>query len=282
MKDKLFVGITVAFLIIGLCIFLYPTVGNIVNKITSAAEISGYTENVDNMAPSDIEKKLLTAREYNRRLAGGEPLGEMPEDVKFEDYPEYFSVGSVLGVISIPEIGVNLPIFTGDSGEALLKGVWLLDNTSLPVGGESTHAVLSGHRGLPSATLFSNLDKLKCGDVFYIKVLGEELAYEVDNIETVLPSEVDGIGISEGEDYVTLVTCTPYGINTHRLLVRGKRCALETGAESVQSRVDTTVIIPTFNLVLACTALLGGIALAVSVRKRKKRAGRRAVRKYFD
>lgn len=282
MKDRIFKVMIILILVVGICIFMYPTVGNIINKITARTTISGYSEAVENMDDEKINKKWLEAEEYNRILAGQAPRNILPEGMEPKDCPEYISVNSVLGFISIPQINVNLPIFSGDSNEALMKGVWLLDNTSIPIGGESTHSVLSGHRGLPSATLFSNLDKLKEGDVFFISILDEKLSYKIDSIKTVLPSEVEDIEIIEGEDYVTLVTCTPYGINTHRLLVRGTRFESTDTPLNTEYRGETTVIIPTFNLVIGATAIFSVIALLLIFKKSRKKKSTVSDRRYFD
>ena len=156
----------------------------------------------------------------------------------------------VMGYIRIPSIKVELPIYHGTSEPVLQVGVGHLENTSLPVGGSSTHAVLTGHRGLPSAKLFTELDMVKVGDVFYIKILGETLAYEVDQILTVLPTEMQALNIEKGKDYVTLVTCTPYAVNTHRMLVRGHRIPYQE-ANQIQKDEHIGYQIP-FEYIIVC------------------------------
>lgn len=178
------------------------------------------------MAEEDYSRELAAAQEYNRYLAEFSDLSSAAAtENKREDSP-YESLLDVRGSgvsIKIPSIKVNLPIYHGVSEAVLQVAAGHYIGSSLPVGGESTHAILTGHRGLPSAKLFTDLDRLEEGDIFYLKVLGEILEYQIDQIEIVLPEELDSLSIVEGEDYVTLVTCTPYGINSHRMLIRGTR-----------------------------------------------------------
>ena len=180
------------------------------------------------MAEEDYSRELAAAQEYNRYLAEFSDLSSAAAtENKREDspYESLLDVGGsgVMGSIKIPSIKVNLPIYHGVSEAVLQVAAGHYIGSSLPVGGESTHAILTGHRGLPSAKLFTDLDRLEEGDIFYLKVLGEILEYPIDQIEIVLPEELDSLSITEGEDYVTLVTCTPYGINSHRVLIRGTR-----------------------------------------------------------
>ncbi|MGN0371686.1 MAG: class C sortase, partial [Enterocloster sp.] len=180
------------------------------------------------LQPEDYSKELEEAAEYNEYLSQFDSLSAAAAtEEKREDspYESLLNVGGngIMAVIKIPSIKVELPIYHGTSEGVLQVAVGHYLGSSLPIGGESTHAILTGHRGLPSAKLFTDLDRLETGDIFYIKVLGDILEYEIDQIETVLPSELDSLSITPGEDYVTLVTCTPYGINSHRMLVRGTR-----------------------------------------------------------
>ena len=154
------------------------------------------------------------------------------------------SKDGMMAYLQIPKIDVKLPIYHSTSNGILQKGVGHMEGSSLPIGGTSTHAVLSGHRGLPNSKLFTDLDKIKVGDIFYISVLGDTLAYEVDQIKTVLPSQTDDIEIVDGEDYVTLVTCTPYSVNTHRLLVRGKRTDYKEAIKKTPNKVNNGIQIP--------------------------------------
>ncbi|MCD7779013.1 MAG: class C sortase [Clostridiales bacterium] len=214
--------------IIGLSMLLYPLFGNIWNEHRHAKLISGYTEEISrNAEKEDYSEIFRAAYEYNENLVGG----KVPDVFAFptvEDDENYmkclsFRDDGIMGYISIPRIDLNLPVYHTTSREVLEKGVGHLQGSSLPVGGESTHCVLSAHRGLPSAALFTDLNLLDMGDRFYIHILDEILAYEIDQILIVEPTQTESLAVFEGEDYVTLMTCTPYGINTHRLLVRGHR-----------------------------------------------------------
>jgi sortase A len=191
------------------------------------------------------EQMLADAKAYNKKIANSKTnfINGDPSD---EEYKSLLNVNGdgMMGYITITKIDVRLPIYHGTGEDALVHSVGHIEGSSLPIGGKSTHTVISGHRGLPSATLFSNLDKLEVGDTFVITVLGEKLTYEVDQIRVVLPDEVSELDVVEGKDYVTLVTCTPYGINTHRLLVRGHRIAsdevLDVASDALQ--IDTKLV----------------------------------------
>ena len=196
-------------LIAGLSLLLYPTVSDHWNAFHSSQAISSYTESVANLTDEQYKKIWSAAVEYNQTLADEKQL-----DVS--------GVG-IMGYIEIPQLGVSLPIYHGTEESVLQVAVGHMEWSSLPVGGTSSHCVLSGHRGLPSAKLFTDLDKLQEGDVFMLRVLDEVLTYEVDQIRIVEPSQVSDLQIVEGKDLCTLVTCTPYGVNTQRLLVRGHR-----------------------------------------------------------
>ena len=175
----------------------------------------------------------------------------------------------MMGYIDIPKLDVVLPVYHGTSEKVLQSGVGHLKNTSLPVGGESCHAVLSGHRGLANAKIFTDLNKMEVGDVFYIKVLHHTFAYQVDQILTVLPSDTDALQIEKGKDYVTLVTCTPYAVNTHRLLVRGTRIPYEE-AQKIDEEVGLQCTIP-FNLILLIAGIVAFIIIWVSIKLHKRR-----------
>lgn len=207
----------------GILVFLYPKASDLLSRLTSTVEISGYDKAVDKLGEEEIAARKARARAYNDRLAGMQPeeaLYRTEEDTQAETA---LNVDGMSGYIEIPKIEVNLPIFYKTDEASLQKGVCHLEHTSLPVGGAGSHCVLSGHTGLPSAELLTDLDQLKEGDVFYLHILDEVLAYQVDKITVVLPEETEDLLIVPGMDYTTLVTCTPYGINDHRLLVRGMR-----------------------------------------------------------
>ena len=219
---------------IGFLIFIYPLASNTYNAFRDRKLSLTYNEIVDNLSDERRQQYLQAAYDYNKKLSQNtiQVISEKQHETD-EEYEALLNVSgaSIMGTIDIPKLAVSLPIYHYSSENSLNKGVGHIYGSSLPVGGESTHSVLIGHRGLPSSRLFSDLPDLEKGDVFYIKVLGETLAYEVDRIKVVLPTEVEDVQIVNGEDYVTLVTCTPYGVNTHRILVRGHRIPY-TGEET--------------------------------------------------
>ena len=212
----------------GLSILLYPIVSDYFNELNASRAIVNYDQAISELSEEDYTKELEAAKEYNEylteftNLSAASGVETKREDGHYESLIN-ISTNGVMGSIKVPSVKINLPIYHGTS-EAVLQiasGHYL--GSSLPIGGKSTHAILTGHRGLPSAKLFTDLDRLEVDDIFYIKVLGEILEYQIDQIEIVLPEEVEGLSIVPGEDYVTLVTCTPYGINSHRMLIRGTR-----------------------------------------------------------
>ena len=220
--------VLVLLFIVGLSILLYPTISNTWNEYRAKQLISNYSTSITaDSDPEEYAAMLEAAREYNRNLTreavpDAFSVRDGIEDAVYDSLLNLNGEG-LIGSVEIPTIDVNIPIFHYTTEESLQKGVGHLFGSSLPVGGESTHSVLSAHRGLPSAELFTNLPLLEKGDVFYYHILGETLAYEVDQMLTVLPEEVEALAIEEGKDYSTLVTCTPYGVNSHRMLVRGHR-----------------------------------------------------------
>ena len=212
----------------GLSVLLYPTISDYINEKNSSRAIANYDVAIEQMEEEDYTKEWESAIAYNEYLAEFDNLSvaaivEEEREDKLYDNLLNITGNGIMASIKIPSVKINLPIYHG-TAEAVLQvasGHYL--GSSLPIGGKSTHAILTGHRGLPSAKLFTDLDRLEVGDIFYIKVLGEILEYQIDQIEIVLPEEVEGLSIVPGEDYVTLVTCTPYGINSHRMLIRGTR-----------------------------------------------------------
>ena len=214
--------------LIGAGIFTYPTISDMWNQYRNALLVSNYNESVENLSDEQYEKLWQEAQEYNDKHTVNtvvDAFNEEDEYVLSHPYDEVLDPNGdgLMGSIEIPKLKVILAIYHGLSTEVLEKGVGHVEGTSLPIGGESTHAVLAGHRGLPSAKIFTDLDQMEIGDTFLIHVLDKTLAYKVDQIKTVLPEETNELDIEEGKDLVTLVTCTPYGVNTHRLLVRGVR-----------------------------------------------------------
>jgi sortase A len=217
--------------LIGLNVLFYPQLSNYINEKNQSRVITGYDQKVAQLSSQDYSQYLAAAQAYNASLASGgtqisDAFQQAADDKSRKDpYWSLLKLDStgVMGYLVIDKIKVNLPIYHGTDAGVLAAGVGHLQGSSLPVGGESTHAVLSAHTGLPSAELFTNLDQLAVGDTFAVHILGNTLTYQVDQILTVLPDEVDALSITPGKDYLTLVTCTPYGINSHRLLVRGVR-----------------------------------------------------------
>lgn len=211
--------------LIGLGFLLYPTASDYYNSLHQSRAVADYSAQVSNLKEDEYQELLQQANLYNQKLAQRSTMSFVLSEQENEEYQALLNVTQVMSYIEIPSIRCVLPVYHGTSDAVLEAGVGHIAGSSLPVGGESTHCVLSGHRGLPSAKLFSDLDKLIEGDIFVLKTLNETLTYEVDQIRIVEPEDVSELGIVPGKDYCTLVTCTPYGINTHRLLVRGHRIA---------------------------------------------------------
>ena len=208
----------------GLGIASYPFISNMVAQRHASQVVKDYETNVEEMDEEKIDAMKEAAKKYNEQLSNVVSVDDENENnEQGESYADLLNIGESLGYITIPKIDVNLPIYNGTSQDVLSKGVGHMEQSSYPLGGESTHCVLTGHRGLPSAVLFTDLDKLEIGDEFYLHVLDEILAYKVDQIKGVEPNESGDLEIIDGKDYCTLVTCTPYAINSHRLLVRGER-----------------------------------------------------------
>lgn len=206
-------------LLIGIGILAYPVVSNYVNQKNSSYALEQLTSRLGNSDREEIEQQRESAKRYNEALMRGEETG----------YDDILNFGNgLMGAVEIPGIQVNLPIYHGISEDILAKGVGHMASSALPVGGEGNHTVLTGHTGLPSAKLFTDLDKMEVGDLFYLNVLGESLAYKVDQVKVVLPTDGTDLERQPGKDYCTLLTCTPYGVNSHRLLVRGERVELPT------------------------------------------------------
>ena len=241
-KDFSTIALIIVFFV-GVSVLLYPTVSDYWNSLHQSQAIATYADSVENMDEQDYEKLWDAAVSYNQKLfQSGHGLGLKDEEK--EEYNELLDVSGtgIMSYIEIPKIKCSLPVYHGTDEGVLQIAVGHIEGSSLPVGGLNTHCVLSGHRGLPSAKLFSNLDKLEEGDIFMIRTLDQTLTYEVDQIRIVLPDEVEDLKVEEGKDLCTLVTCTPYGINTHRLLVRGHRVANQEEAEAVRVTADAMLV----------------------------------------
>lgn len=227
---------------VGLIISLYPLISNIYSRRNQMDVINKYQEDIEKIDGQEMANELELANAYNRKLNQTivltDPFDPSAIDMADDAYYDIlnYTDDGVMAYINIPKIDVNLPIYHGTDSEHMLKGVGHLVGTSFPVGGVDTHAVLSAHSGLSTAELFTNLADLKKSDLFYIHVLDDVLAYEVDKINVVKPDETNDLKIVPGQDYVTLVTCTPYGINSHRLLVRGHRVEYDPDLEKQESK----------------------------------------------
>ena len=245
MKKHLSTIILVLVLVLGLGIMLYPTVSDWWNSFHQTRAIASYSDTVATMDNELYDQLWQEAEAYNAALAQkANPYFFTEEDQALYDSTLNVSGTGIMGYIDIPEIKCTLPIYHGTSHAVLQIAVGHVEGTSLPVRGGGTHCVLSGHRGLPSARLFTDLDQLVAGDLFLLQILDETLTYEVDQIRIVLPTEVSDLTIEKGKDYCTLVTCTPYGVNSHRLLVRGHRVANEEAVAHVRVTADAIRIDP--------------------------------------
>ncbi|MDZ5605745.1 class C sortase [Bacillus pseudomycoides] len=258
--------------LLGLGIFLYPTISNWFATRTHYSQVSSYDEKVKSLQKKELERREKEANEYNKQVQTStptfaDPFGEQQKNNK-KSYVDTLNIGGAMGYVEIPKIKVKLPIYQGTSEEVLSRGVGHLDKSSLPVGGENTHTVLTGHRGLPSAVLFTDLDKLKESDVFYIHSLDKILAYQVDQIKVVLPSEIDDLLIVNGQDYATLLTCTPYGVNTHRLLVRGHRIPYELKEKAITSELS---MLEDWKFIASIAAILVAVVLLIFIKRRKQK-----------
>ena len=263
-------------LLAGLSLLLYPSVSDYWNSFHKTRAIATYAEEVANLNQDQYDEIWAAAESYNASLTD-RVNAYLLSDAQKEEYQQLLNVSGlgVMGYIEIPSIDCALPIYHGTEESVLQIAVGHLEWSSLPVGGESTHCVLSGHRGLPSAKLFTNLDKLQTGDIFMLRVLDNVLTYEVDQILIVGPQETGALRIEEGKDYCTLVTCTPYGINTHRLLVRGHRIDNIEEAKTVRVTADAIQIEPLLvaPVVAIPILLLLLILLLLPKQPRKKHGG---------
>lgn len=258
----------------GMLVFFYPTISNYWNTLQQGRAIAGYTQTVNKMRPGEIQQTWDEAEAYNRELLSN-PARYHLSHSQMQRYLSLLDIGKtgMMGHIEIEKLGVDLPIYHGTEDSVLQVGAGHVPGSSLPTGGEGTHTILSGHRGLPSAKLFTNLDELEEGDRFVLHVLDRDLAYQVDQIRVVEPKELSNLKIIPGQDYATLVTCTPYAINTHRLLVRGHR--VPYGGDAGYVAADAVAMDPVM-VSLAISVPVLGIIVAITVthlRRRRNQAG---------
>ena len=260
--------------LVGLGFISYPTVSNLWNQAHQSRAIATYSKQVEKLDDSQNKEMLKAARKYNKSLLKKSDHWKLSkkDKKKYESLLDVSGTG-IMGYIEVPKIDCSLPIYHGTDEGALQIAIGHLEGSSLPVGGKSTHCVLSGHRGLPSARLFTDLDQMEEGDIFILNILGRKLAYEVDQIKVVLPEEMSDLEIEEGKDLCTLVTCTPYGINTHRLMVRGHRTEyVEKKVEEEQKEVQTKKT--DIRLMIAGGAgvlILLIIIIVIVIKRRRKR-----------
>ena len=275
MRKNLSTIILILIFLVGLSVMLYPSVSDAVNRKHQSRAVAGYAEEVEQLSDADYQTYFDAADAYNRQL-NTTPNAFYKLDL-VSGYAQTLDISGtgIMGYITIPKISVELPIYHGTDEGVLQVAAGHLEGSSLPVGGAGTHAVISAHRGLPSAKLFTNLDELEVGDRFTITVLNRVLTYEVDQISIVLPTEIDQLLPTEGMDYVTLMTCTPYGINTHRLLVRGKRVETTESQKHIRVaadafRIEPIIVAPILAIPMLLAALVG-VLVAPHLRKRSKR-----------
>ena len=273
-KDNLFTIILVAALVVGVCLLIYPSFADYWNNFHQSRAVMSYAETVANMDEEEYAQILNDARAYNAKLAQRGINWTMTDEER-EAYRDELDISGngVMGYIRIRKIDILLPVYHGTDESILQTSIGHLEQTSLPIGGENTHSMLSGHRGLPSAKLFSDLDKLREGDTFSLTILNETLTYEVDHIWIVEPDDLSHLQIEEGKDLCTLITCTPYGVNTHRLLIRGHRVQNADGgamvtADAIQIR---PVFIAPFLAIPLLFVLLLYILISTSAKNRKSR-----------
>ena len=264
-------------LLIGAGLIAYPSFADWWNSFHQSRAVASYAETAANMNTEEYERIISKAQAYNRKLSRSGILWTLDEDEE-KEYKEQLDIATsgIMGYIDIPKIDVMLPIYHGIDESILQVAVGHIPGTSLPVGGKGSHCVVSGHRGLPSARLFTDIDKLVEGDSFTITVLNKTLTYEVDQIRTVLPTDLSDLQIEKGKDYVTLVTCTPYGINTHRLLVRGHRIENADGDASVIAdalQIEPIYIAP-FIAIPILILLIIGMFIMTGMRTRRRREKR--------
>ena len=245
MKKHLSTIVFIFVLMAGLSLLLYPTVSDFWNSLHQSRAIAGYDEAVASLDQESYEEYWNQAVAYNERLWHKSSRYYLTDEEQ-EEYRSMLNISGngIMGYIQIPSINVSLPIYHGTDESILQVAVGHIEASSLPVGGESTHCVMSGHRGLPSARLFTDLDQLVEGDIFMLQVLNETLTYQVDQIRIVLPEEIEELDMIRGKDYCTLVTCTPYGINTHRMLVRGIRIDNLEEAAVIRVTPDAVLVDP--------------------------------------
>lgn len=282
MKKRIQKVLTIVLFVAGIATFLYPPVSMYIADMNQSQAIQNYEEDVSTISKKTIKEEYDKAEEYNKGLNGEkvkDPFVSKSGTILPVNYKEILNFHGIMAYVEIPAISVNLPIYHGTDENALQKGVGHLKETAFPIGGVGNHSVLAGHRGLPDSMLFTNLDKLKEGDIFYIHILNDTLAYKIDQIKVVLPQDTSDLKPISGKDYITLLTCTPYGVNSHRLLVRGVRTQY-IPEEKPETKQDDTLLFLLIGgvavfIILFCICVIWKIRvnykkILITVEKRKK------------
>ncbi len=271
MRDRLTYAVLILVFLVGLLAVLYPSLADYHNSKVQTQAIGNYESVLSNMSKEDYTALFEAADEYNRQLAKiTQPFMNYKQ---VEGYNDILNVGGngIIGYVSIDKISVEIPIYHGTSKAVLSVAAGHLEGSSLPVGGSTTHAAISAHRGLPSAKLFTNLDKVDIGDTFTITVLDRVLTYQVDSVLIVNPNEMDSLYVTQDEDHCTLITCTPYGINTHRLLVRGTRIETVKEKPPIFVKNEAFIIDPIIVTPIVAIPMLLMLLVFVLIRYRKKK-----------
>ena len=266
--------ILILIFLVGLSLLLYPSVSDYWNSFTQSRAIASYVEAVANMDGNEYDHLWQMAYDYNTSLNQRSNSFTLSDDQRAE-YEQLLNVGGngVMGYVEVPSIDVSLPIYHGTDEGVLQVAVGHLEWTSLPVGGEGSHCVISGHRGLPSAKLFTDLDEIVAGDTFLLRILDETLTYEVDQILIVLPHEISDLTIEPGKDYCTLVTCTPYGVNSHRMLVRGHRIETVAPEKEIRVTADAMQIEPLLIAPMMAVPVLLVLLIALMIPRKRRPNG---------
>ncbi|MDU5761730.1 MAG: class C sortase [Schaalia odontolytica] len=263
-------------LLAGILVLLYPVLATQYNNHRQSQIAEQFSAVAEEVGPDAVAESLSRADEYNRAAAEAPILdpwldAQRPDTVQYQEYLSQLDLNDVMATVKIPSIDVNLPIYHGTDTATLDKGVGHLFGTALPVGGESTHTVLTGHTGLGTATIFDELTSVQMGEFFYIETAGRHLKYQVTDIRVVLPNETESLNKVEGKDLATLITCTPYGVNTHRLLVTGERVPMDDGdAQAEAEQVHSRVLQPWMIAVLASVVVILCVAGWIWLRSRKR------------
>lgn len=273
MKKNRSTYILILIFVVGLSVILYPTISDYINYKHQSEAVAAYDEKVSQMSEQDYSEIFQEAENYNKELAKDPEAIYSPDEVEgYDDILDISGTG-IMGYVTIEKLDIKLPVYHGTSAEVMERACGHLKGTSFPIGGESTHSVLSAHRGVPSAKLFTDLDKMEVGDTFTVTVLNKVLTYQVDRISIVKPAEVEGLQIEEGKDYCTLMTCTPYGINSERLLVRGHRIPT-TAKRNTQVTTEAFRIEPFVVATVMAVPMLLLLLVAMLVHQKKKRRGK--------